>query len=313
MALIEVLLPPSCAGCGQFGSLLCDACRASFRSASPAAVTFVQADPAVVIGESLTLAIAAFRYEATVRKILQRLKYGARQIEALEAEEFEKLPGATFVRGMVRGYAKLLETDPQPVLDALDQRYIPAEIDLDLRDKGIPFAHSGKGGTRAYLGLSVLVLIVLAGVLYEWRAGAFPWVRIASDTPPPPQSTARAAAKPAAQPPAQPVAQPSETIAPAPVPSAATEAAAAPPQQPSRSEGRIRLDFDSESWVEIREQDGRMLMSQLNSPGTRAVIVGRPPLSLVIGNAAAVRLTYNDKPVDLRPHIQIEVARLTLE
>jgi len=56
-----------------------------------------------------------------------------------------------------------------------------------------------------------------------------------------------------------------------------------------------------------------MLMSQLNSPGTRAVIVGRPPLSLVIGNAAAVRLTYNDKPVDLRPHIQIEVARLTLE
>ena len=77
MALIDVLLPPSCAGCGRYGSLLCDACRASFRSASPAAVTFVQADPALVIGESLTLAIAAFRYEAAVRKILQRLKYGA--------------------------------------------------------------------------------------------------------------------------------------------------------------------------------------------------------------------------------------------
>ena len=77
MALIDVLLPPSCAGCGRYGSLLCDACRASFRSASPAAVTFVQADPAVVVGESLTLAIAAFRYEAAVRGALQRLKYGA--------------------------------------------------------------------------------------------------------------------------------------------------------------------------------------------------------------------------------------------
>ena len=77
MALIDVLLPPSCAGCGRYGSLLCDACRASFRSASPAAVTFVQADPGVVIGESLTLAIAAFRYEAAVRNVLQRLKYGA--------------------------------------------------------------------------------------------------------------------------------------------------------------------------------------------------------------------------------------------
>ena len=270
--------------------------------------------PPVDAGPGQMLAQLRVERKLSIADVAQRLKYGARQIEALEAEEFDKLPGATFVRGMVRGYAKLLDTDPQPVLDALDQRYVPAEIDLDLRDKGIPFARSGKGGTRAYLSLSVLVLIVLAGVLYEWRAGAFPWVRIASDTPlPQKQSTARAAAKPAAQPPAQPVAQPAETIAPAPVPSAATESAAAPPQQPSRSEGRIRLDFDSESWVEIKERDGRTLMSQLNSRGTRAVIIGRPPLSLVIGNAAAVRLSYNDKPVDLKPYIQVEVARLTLE
>jgi ComF family protein len=76
MALIDVLLPPSCAGCGRYGSLLCDACRASFRSASPAAVTFIQADPAIVVGEALTLAIAAFRYEGHIRRALQRLKYG---------------------------------------------------------------------------------------------------------------------------------------------------------------------------------------------------------------------------------------------
>jgi len=76
MALIDVLLPPSCAGCGRYASLLCDACRASFRSASPAAATFVQADPAIVVGDALTLAIAAFRYEGALRRILQRLKYG---------------------------------------------------------------------------------------------------------------------------------------------------------------------------------------------------------------------------------------------
>jgi cytoskeleton protein RodZ len=43
------------------------------------------------------------------------------------------------------------------------------------------------------------------------------------------------------------------------------------------------------------------------------VVVGRPPLSLVIGNAADVRLVYNDKPIDLKPYISIEVARLTLK
>jgi ComF family protein len=87
MALIDVLLPPSCAGCGRYASLLCDACRASFRSASPAAATFVQADPAVVVGDSLTLAVAAFRYEGALRRALQRLKYsgGARLAAPLAA------------------------------------------------------------------------------------------------------------------------------------------------------------------------------------------------------------------------------------
>jgi cytoskeleton protein RodZ len=79
-----------------------------------------------------------------------------------------------------------------------------------------------------------------------------------------------------------------------------------------RGEGRIQLEFASDSWVEIRAKDGQMLMSQLNPAGTRKVVVGQPPLSLVIGNAAAVRLKYNDNPVDLKPYVQIEVARLTL-
>jgi len=48
------------------------------------------------------------------------------------------------------------------LLDELDQRYVPGEIDLDLRDKASLSVHSGKRGTRAYLALSVLVLAVVA-------------------------------------------------------------------------------------------------------------------------------------------------------
>ena len=73
------------------------------------------------------------------------------------------------------------------------------------------------------------------------------------------------------------------------------------------------MEFAGESWVEIKDGDGQMLMSQLNPTGSRRVVSGKAPLSLVIGNAANVRLVYNDKPVDLKPYIQIEVARLTLD
>ena len=103
---------------------------------------------------------------------------------------------------------------------------------------------------------------------------------------------------------------------PAAASSTVAEIPAAPARQPSGgdgSEGRIRLAFDRESWVEIRDGDGKTLMSQLNPAGSRRVVLGRRPLSLVIGNGAAVRLIYNDSPVDLKPYIQIEVARLTLD
>ena len=270
--------------------------------------------PSARAGPGRMLAQLRAERKLSIADVAQRLKYGARQIEALEAEEFDKLPGATFVRGMVRGYAKLLETDPQPLLDELEQRYVPGEIDLDLRDKGIPFVHSGKHGTRAYLALSVLALIVVAGILYEWRAGAVPWARFASNTPPPQKESK---APPAVQP-AAPLAEmevPAAPVAPSPSISVA-ETPVARAQQPSGgggAEGRIRLEFDRESWVEIRDRDGRTLMSQLNPAGSRRVVIGRRPLFLVIGSGAAVRLIYNDKPVDLKPYIQIEVARLTLD
>ena len=266
--------------------------------------------PSARAGPGRMLAQLRAERKLSIADVAQRLKYGARQIEALEAEEFDKLPGGTFVRGMVRGYAKLLDTDPQPLLDELDRRYVPGEIDLDLRDKGIPFVHSGKRGTRVYLALSVLALVVVAGILYEWRAGTFPWARFESNAPPP-QKESRA--RPVVQP-AAPRAEMEVPAAPAAPSVAVAETPAAQAQQPSggAGEGRIRLEFDRESWVEIRDRDGKTLMSQLNPAGSRRVVIGQRPLSLVIGSGAAVRLTYNDKPVDLKPYIQIEVARLTL-
>jgi cytoskeleton protein RodZ len=280
--------------------------------------------------------LAQFRGERklSVADVAQRLKYGTRQIEALEAEEFGKLPGTTFVRGMVRGYAKLLDVDPQPVLKALERRYVPGEISVDLRAKRVPFPEGGRRrrSTRTYLSLSLGALVAVAAILYEWHSGGLPWARIAAKTPtarPPrvqPPEPVRPAEKelPAATPtPAQALPQttgqaPTTASAATPVPSAKPEAPAPQSLQPYQplsfgGAGRIRLEVDSDSWVEIKEEDGRTLMSQLVPGGSRRVITGRPPLSVVIGNAAAVRLTYNDSPVDLKPYIKIEVARLTLD
>ena len=75
----------------------------------------------------------------------------------------------------------------------------------------------------------------------------------------------------------------------------------------------LHLDFGDESWTEIKDASGRMLMRQLNPAGTSADVHGQPPFDVVIGNAAQVQVTYNGRPIDLKPFIDVTVARFTLE
>ena len=75
----------------------------------------------------------------------------------------------------------------------------------------------------------------------------------------------------------------------------------------------MRLVFDDNSWVQIRDRSGKTIFSRLNPGGTEQRVSGSPPFTLIVGNARGVRLTYNDRPVDLERHIKVDVARLTLE
>jgi len=77
--------------------------------------------------------------------------------------------------------------------------------------------------------------------------------------------------------------------------------------------GRIRLSFDDDAWVEIRNAKGRKVYSKLHRSGEEEEVEVSPPVALVIGNARSVHMNYNGRSVDLLPHIKVSVARLTLE
>jgi len=75
----------------------------------------------------------------------------------------------------------------------------------------------------------------------------------------------------------------------------------------------VRFVFDEESWVEVRDRNDTVIFYQLNASGTTRRVSGLPPLTIVVGNAHGVRMTYAGQPVDLARHTKIDVARLTLE
>ncbi len=87
VALLDLLMPPACAGCGRTGALLCNACLGRLEPPWRAEDRFVAPDAGVVIGDALTLALAAFAYQGPMRRALAALKYtGASRLAPILAQ-----------------------------------------------------------------------------------------------------------------------------------------------------------------------------------------------------------------------------------
>jgi ComF family protein len=73
--LLNALLPAACAGCGAYGAIWCRRCDRRLRPPSRFDDRFVAPDPAVVVGDGLEAAVAAFSYGGPLRHALAALKY----------------------------------------------------------------------------------------------------------------------------------------------------------------------------------------------------------------------------------------------
>ena len=270
-----------------------------------------------ITGVGQELAAAREARGLAVADVAQQLKFAPRQLDALEQEQFDALPGAAFTRGMVRSYARLLKLDPEPLVQRIAGRCeLPDASRLAARyDQSVPFSDTARRSTLIYFAASFGVLLLVGGVAYQWHEerteAATRVTLLASAQPLPPEPAVRPAAAAAAAPaqdeqPAsvQPVLQ--EKIIPAEKPVLAAAPAA-------RFAGhRLVVRTEGEAWIEIKDSTDRMLVSSLSPAGSERVVRGRPPYSLVIGNASQVSVTYDDKPVDLSPHTRHDVARLKL-
>lgn len=247
--------------------------------------------------------------------VARQLKMGAKQVEALEADDYDNLPAATFLRGFIRNYAKLLQIDPQPALEAYQQMK-PQQGSPAIAIPSPQAKFSGRPPKRwqIYAAAAAAALILLPWLVYEMLSGgeqpaASHEVIEISNLPLPPQQAATQPVPPPA--PAAPKPAATQPAAPAVAGSAPAAPKLAPQAVPGA--GRIKLSFSGESWVEITDKSGMKIFSQLNSAGTEQLVQGMPPLLLTVGNAASVKVTYNGRPVDLAPYTRQEVARVTLE
>lgn len=100
-----------------------------------------------------------------------RLKYSVRQLDALENEQWGRLPSGVLLRGLVRNYGRFLETDVDALLAMLAKQVgtqSAASVSVPVRGaslSGVDLPLHPEGGSRSWGWLLVIVaLLVVAGI-----------------------------------------------------------------------------------------------------------------------------------------------------
>ncbi|MEN6585938.1 MAG: RodZ domain-containing protein [Sulfuricella sp.] len=265
------------------------------------------------------LARAREAQDLSVADVAHALRLGVKQVEALEAADFDNLPGRTFVRGFVRNYARLVNLDP----DRLVAEYFPVQQEPQTQDIQAPSQQISFSEHHRKPWLKWLVTSFVVVALVSW--GVLVWLgpeSVKSVTTVKPQvSTTPAVTADAPTPTDAKMSEADaiseQSVQPAPPPVENVAPTAAPTQAPapaaSVAQARVQLSFSGPAWVEVRDKNGKKIHSQNNPAGTQQTLEGDPPLSLVIGSAPNVKLIYKGQPVDLTAYTRADVARLTLE
>ena len=262
----------------------------------------------------------------TVEGVGAAIKLAARQVEAIESDDYARLTSATYARGFIRNYASLMGLDAQALLAQLDRHEVRARPQL-VEQANVGVAMPSQSARRKWmlplLALSVPALAAIAlYVWFEfWPAGAQP-----AAVEPTPAVVAPPAAEAAPEAPAtepvppvdpQVATVPAEVPPPNPSPDAAATAAVPPASaQPAPAvpgQRQLNFRFTADSWIEMRDAQGRVVLSELNRAGSTRSLNAVFPVSLVIGNAKSVTMDIDGTPYDLAPSTKVEVARLRLE
>ena len=106
----------------------------------------------------------------SIGEISAALHLDPRMVEALEADSFERLPPPAFVRGYLKGYARLLGLQPGPILEVYDRRgFEPPPLVPDVTQA--PQTHPSDLAVRlATYGIGVILVVL---VVLWWRSQDF--------------------------------------------------------------------------------------------------------------------------------------------
>lgn len=280
------------------------------------------------------------RSNLSLQNVAAQLHLETRIIESLERDDYDNLPDPIYVRGYIRGYAKLVNVNADDLIALYDADGATEAPEIIPEVKHSSQTNSGDKPVKAFTYLLTLLLVVL--VITWWQSNflvpkapaqkaaveerstvppAFDYpfkVVEHSDSPFYHADEAPATGKTTAPAPDGGVAvsssaQESEPAAPATEPELEPEPAPHTIVPETSGPDTITLKISADSWLEIYDADGAKVMVGLARAGDAFDLHGTAPFSVLLGFAQGVNISLNGNAFDPAPYSRSGVARFTLE
>ncbi|WP_243976089.1 cytoskeleton protein RodZ [Vibrio natriegens] len=285
----------------------------------------------------------------TQKQVADRLRLRVSVIEDIENNRFESQQVATFTRGYLRSYAKVVGLDEKVVLTALEQTadIQPKDQEIEMQSFSRKTKHE-KHNSRIMF-LTWVIAIVITGISAAWwwqnqQDNSLTQVVTDSSVEGPEPSAQEladidqmSADELIASAPAditvsaeQPVAEdealssaeatdllPSDQLASTDIeePVAVIEEAEVV-EEPAiivpEGMSLLTMTFKADCWIQVKDTNGKTLVSGTHKPGQDVELTGKAPFKVILGAPEGVTMTFASEPVDLSGYTSGKVARFTL-
>ena len=250
------------------------------------------------------------------QKAADELHLDAWVVDALEAEDYQRVGPSVYAKGHLKRYAALLGLSPGDILAGYESRSqapkmpAPQPANVWLRTDAPAVSNLPWTSIGGSLATAALVLGVLWWKPWQQRGAESAAERRLLETPgaASPDTPATASAGPT-------LTTPGPALTTPPLPAAATSTrvstpSAAVPVTPASAtdadaggtgRARLRLSFSADSWVDVHDAEGRRAFAGKGRANSVRTIAGAAPMRVYLGFASGVQLEINNRTVAIGP------------
>ncbi|EJL6399346.1 DUF4115 domain-containing protein [Vibrio navarrensis] len=288
--------------------------------------------PAIEVGTLLKRKREELGYSQ--KQVADRLRLRLTVIEQIDNNQLATDQVATFTRGYLRSYARLVGVDESVVLAALDDAGDAQHQEQEMQSFSRKTKTEKHNSRIMLITWGVFIIIIGISSLWWWQnqrdnslsqsvndtsAVEVPAVMEESDNTPAlddvvmqeltvaPEEVSPSVDAPSSD------ATPEEVLIEEP---AAVEAEVAESVQTSATladdQQVITMTFEADCWIQVKDAQGKTLISGIRKAGQDLELSGEAPFKVILGAPEGVAMTFASEPVDLSRYTAGKVARFTL-